>query len=69
MALERVGEFGRAQWILAFVTSVSRNANVYFTHQFAYLVLQQRFLCLFPGRVNYDACSAEQICDAKKVVY
>ena len=41
MALESVGEFGRAQWILAFVTCVSRNANSYFTYTFAYLVLEQ----------------------------
>ena len=41
MAYGIVGEFGRTQWILAFVTSVARNANSYFTHPFAYLVLEQ----------------------------
>jgi len=45
MAYEQVGEFGRAQWILAFVNCVTRNSNSYFTHTFAYLVLQQQFLC------------------------
>ena len=59
MAYERVGEFGRAQWILAFVTCVARNANSYFTHTFAYLVLQQQFLCLMPGNANYQSCSTE----------
>ena len=49
MAQEQVGEFGRAQWILAFVNCVARNANNYFVHSFAYLVLQQKFLCLLPG--------------------
>lgn len=59
MAYEVVGEFGRSQWILAFVTSVARNANSYFTHPFAYLVLEQQYLCVFPGRVNHDTCSAD----------
>ena len=59
MALEQVGEFGRAQWILSFVTCVARNANSYFTHTFAYLVLQQQYLCKAPGTFQYKICTRE----------
>ena len=40
MAFQKVGEFGRAQWILSFVNCVARNANNYFYYPFAYLVLE-----------------------------
>ena len=40
MAYEQVGHFGRAQYILTFVNCVARNANNYYVHVFAYLVLQ-----------------------------
>ena len=69
MAYERVGEFGRAQWILAFVTCVARNANSYFTHVFAYLVLQQKFLCLIPGSTNYESCTATHICETPGIKF
>ena len=69
MAYERVGEFGRAQWILAFVTCVARNANSYFTHTFAFLVLQQKYLCLKSGNANYVSCSIEHICDSPGVKF
>ena len=45
MAIEQVGGFGLAQKILAFVTIFARNANGYFLYPFAYLVLEQTFLC------------------------
>ena len=58
MAYDKVGEFGKAQLMLAFVTCVARNANSYFTHAFAYLVLEQKFLCLMPSKNNtYQSCS------------
>ena len=62
MAYERVGEFDRAQFILAFVNCVARNANSYFSHIFAYLVLEQRFVCLQSGK--YTPCTTEYICQA-----
>ena len=39
-AYKRVGEFGRAQWLLAFVNSVARNAGTYMYYPFGYLVLE-----------------------------
>ena len=44
-AYKRVGEYGRAQWLLTFVNSVARNAGCYMYYPFAYLVLQQQYLC------------------------
>ncbi len=39
-AYKRVGEYGRAQWLLTFVSSVARNAGAYFYYPFAFLVLE-----------------------------
>lgn len=44
-AYKRVGEYGRSQWLLTFVNSVARNAGCYMYYPFAYLVLQQQYLC------------------------
>ena len=65
MAYEKVGDFGRAQKMLAFVTCVARNANNYFYYPFAYLVLEQQFLCDKNGTGVYTSCSSEQICAAR----
>jgi len=46
MAYARVGEYGRAQWLLTFVNSVARNSGCYIYYPYAYLVLEQQFLCL-----------------------
>ena len=60
-----MGEFGRAQGLLAFVTCVARNANNYFYYPFAYLVLEQSFECDFGASGTYQPCLAEQICAMK----
>ena len=41
MAFSKVGEYGRAQWLLTFVNMVARNAGTYQYYPFAYLVLEQ----------------------------
>ena len=48
-AFKKVGEYGRAQWLLTFVTCVARNGGTYFYYPFAYLVLEQKFICYFDG--------------------
>ena len=63
-AYKRVGEFGRVQWLLTFVNSVARNGGCYMYYPFAYLVLQQKYLCLNEDG-EYDHCSSEDICGAK----
>ena len=63
MAIERVGEFGRSQWLLTFVTCIARSAGNYLFYPFAYLVLEQHYLCKHEdGAVNYEFCPREEIC-------
>ena len=50
--------------MLAFVTCVARNANHYFYYPFAYLVLEQQFLCDAKGTGIYTSCTKEQICSS-----
>ena len=59
MAIEQVGGFGFAQKMLAFVTSIARNANGYFVYPFAYLVLQQEYLCDADGTGVFESCTKE----------
>lgn len=40
LAYQRVGEYGRAQYLLAFVNCFARNAGTYMYYPFAYLVLE-----------------------------
>ena len=62
-AFEKVGEYGRTQWLLTFVTCIARNAGTYLYYTFAYLVFEQQFLCWDnPGDMSQDlaySCSAE----------
>ena len=64
-AYKKVGEFGRAQWLLTFVNSIARNAGCYMYYPFAYLVLEQQYLCRFPGAEgeDYEICSAATVCE------
>lgn len=63
LAYQRVGEYGRAQWLLTFVNSVARNAGTYMYYPFAYLVLEQQYLCRFEeSDTAYSVCSTEEIC-------
>jgi hypothetical protein len=70
IAYTRVGEFGRAQWLLTFVNSVARNGGCYMYYPFAYLVLEQQFLCGVNSVLSqnndvssfYIKCSAAEIC-------
>jgi len=64
-AYRAVGEFGRAQWLLTFVNCVARNAGTYTYYPFAYLVLEQKFLCTDPhSELGLETqCSAEKVCD------
>ena len=63
-AYKQVGEFGRAQKLIAFVTCMARNANNYYYYPFAYLVLEQRFECDMAGKGIFTPCSTEQICSS-----
>ena len=62
LAYEKVGSFGRMQWTLAFATCVTRNSGNFIYYCFAYLTLQQFYLCGFPspgGETSYESCPIE----------
>ena len=73
-AFGRVGEYGRVQWLLTFVTSIARNGGCYMYYTFAYLVLEQEYLCIKSDTGKFDAaasvsgdslyqqCTREEIC-------
>ena len=51
-AYKVVGEFGRAQWLLTFVNCIARNGGTYTYYPFAYLILEQQFLCREPSSLT-----------------
>ena len=61
-----MGSLGRIQWLVIIVNSVARNMNNYLYYPFAYLVLEQQFLCRFSSDSSFSQCSAESICSAKQ---
>ena len=70
MAYSKVGVYGRMQWLLTFVNCVARNSGTYVYYPFAYIVLEQQFLCkqsnvYHHGSPVYQSCSAEDICQNK----
>ena len=67
-AFQKVGEFGRMQVLLTFVTAVFRNTGNYMYYTFAYLVLEQKFLCRDPngwGEPEFESCPVSDICEAR----
>lgn len=64
MAFQKVGEYGRAQWLLTFVLSLARNAQNYIYYSFAYLVLEQRYVCQDEATGEFVSCSRDSICQA-----
>ena len=67
-AFKQVGEYGRAQWLLTFVNCIARNVGTYVYYTFAYLVLEQQFLCYDSNTLigNPRSCSATEICEARE---
>ena len=65
-ALEEVGSLGRIQWLVIIVNSIARNMNNYLYYPFAYLVLEQQFLCRYSSESGFSECSAERICNARQ---
>jgi hypothetical protein len=67
-----VGTYGKIQWVLTFVNSVARNSGMFLYYPFAYLVLEQQFLCReptpggFTSKPTWETCSAEAICGARE---
>ena len=64
-AYKTIGEYGRSQWLLTFVNCVARNAGTYMYYPFAYLVLEQKFLCYDDGLSTGRECSSTEICASR----
>ena len=60
-AYEKIGSFGRMQYLLTFVCSALRNSGSYIFYTFAYLILEQRFLCSHEG-ADFATCTRQQVC-------
>ena len=56
LAFSKVGAYGRAQWLLTFVCCILRNSGSYVFYPFAYLTMEQQFLCT-DGQSEYSSCS------------
>ena len=66
MAYEKVGEYGCAQWLLTFVVCIARNANNYIYYPYAYLVLEQHYLCENESG-EFLSCTREEICEGENL--
>ena len=47
------------------VNAINRNAGSFFYYSFAYLILEQRFVCTHEEDGIYTSCSKEEICNAR----
>ena len=66
MAYSKVGTYGRMQWLLTFVNAVCRNSGTYVYYPFAYLVLEQQYLCRVGIGGQFAPCPNEYICSNKE---
>ena len=66
-AYDRIGH-GRIQRILVFVNSIVRNSGCFFNYCFAYLILEQSYVCSPLGgeQSTFAECSVETICAARE---
>ena len=48
---------GTTQRILAYVNSIARTSGNFFTTQFAFLILQQEYLCSSDAGLTYESCT------------
>ena len=70
---EKIGH-GKIQRLIAYVCAVSRNSGAFFAYCFAYLILEQKFLCTDNSTINsngdhiWKECSAEYICGMRQNV-
>lgn len=60
-AFEEMGGFGRFQWFSTFFLTIARNAGNYMYYGFAYLTMEQMYLCRFDPSQPFESCSAEEV--------
>ena len=51
---------------MAYVNAIARTSGAFFTCSFAFLILEQNYLCSFNGGQDYATCSVESICQARE---
>ena len=66
IAYEKIGH-GRIQRILAYVNAITRNSGMFFSCCFAYLILEQKYVCApNDDPLSFAECSVENICAARE---
>lgn len=64
-ALQKVGDFGFTQKLLAFVTAISRTSGNAFVYAYAFLIMPQKYECAQKDTPNlFTSCSIEEVCQA-----
>ena len=64
-AFEEMGGFGRFQWLVSIFLTITRNCGNWMYYGFAYLTMEQMYVCQFEEDGPYVSCSAEEdICSA-----
>ena len=57
----------RTTFLLTYVNALTRNCGAFFSYCFAYLILEQKYLCSSPDdESSFSECSAAHICEAKE---
>ena len=63
-AYEQIG-YGRMQTLITWTMAIIRNSGTFPVYTFAYMTLQQKFLCQSETDLSFSECSAEEICAAR----
>ena len=64
-AYEQIG-YGRMQTLTTWTMAIVRNSGTFAVYCFAFLTLEQQYLCSTDGSNNQTQCKAQQICAAKE---
>ena len=65
-ALTKVGSLGKVQWLVILINAINRNAGSFLYYPFAYLTLEQKFVCSDQEDDIYTSCTREEICLEKE---
>lgn len=66
LALKEAGGWGKLQSILLVCCALIRNGGMYLVYLFAYLTMEQKYLCRTTADGTYDSCSNEMICELRQ---
>lgn len=60
-AYEEMGGFGRFQWFSTIMLVIARNSGNFMYYGFAYLTMEQMYLCRFDPSMPFESCSAKEV--------